>query len=88
MKLWNRIALTLCLSLAAMTSSADAFDSATEALLKKSLEAKSGLQFYVDGQTIGAYVLDVQPDVIIVANREFSRIVIKKASIDAIAGNP
>lgn len=88
MKFCRRVALTLCLSLATMSSFADAFDSATESLLKKSQESKSGLQFYVDGQTIGAYVLDVQPEVVIVANREFGRIVIKKSSIDAVAGNP
>jgi len=80
-------ALTLSLAMQA-AQAADAianFDSASEALLVKSRDAKSGLSIHVNGQVIGAYVVEIGKDVIIAANRENSRIVIRRDRIDAIA---
>lgn len=80
------ILLALSLSLAMHTAhAADTFDSQSEALLTKSRDAKSGLVFHVSGASIGAYVIEIQADTIIAANREHSRIVIRRDRIDAIA---
>jgi len=79
------IPLILTLSLASLTVSAASFDAATESLLQKSKETKAGLVVHVDGTEIGAYIVDIQDDYIIAANREHSRIVIRRSSIDAVA---
>lgn len=63
------------------------FDAASEALLVKSRDSKSGLAIHVNGSVIGAYVVEIGKDVIIAANREHSRIVIRRDCIDAIAAN-
>lgn len=81
----RHLLIALPLSLAMSTAIADSFDTATESLLAKSKETKSGLAFHVHGQVIGAYVLEIQKDTIIAANREHSRIVIRRSSIDAVA---
>ena len=42
---------------------------------------------YINGQVIGAYVVEIGKDVVIAASREHSRIVIRRDRIDAVAGN-
>lgn len=79
------IPLALTLSLASLTAYAEPFDQATETLLQKSKETKSGLVIHVDGTEIGAYVIDIKDDYIVAANREHSKIVIRRSSIDAVA---
>ena len=83
------LALSLSLAMSA-THAGDAnasFDSASEALLVKSRDTKAGLAIHVNGQVIGAYVVEIGKDVIIVANREHGRIVIRRDRIDAIAAS-
>lgn len=78
------LALSLSLAMTA-THAADSFDTASEALLVKSRDSKSGLAIHVNGQVIGAYVVEIGKDVIVAANREHGRIVIRRDRIDAIA---
>ena len=81
------LALTLSLAMNASSAAeaASNFDSASEALLTKSRDTKSGLSIHVNGQVIGAYVVEIGKDVIVAANRESSRIVIRRDRIDAVA---
>ncbi|MBK8286501.1 MAG: hypothetical protein IPK97_17435 [Ahniella sp.] len=79
------LTLALALCLASMSGHADSFDQASEVTLQKSKETKSGVSFHVDGQIIGAYVLELHAEYIVAANREHGRIVIRRSSIDAIA---
>ena len=85
MKLFAPILCALVLGFASMATHADAFDQASELTLQKSKETKSGVSFHVDGQIIGAYVLEVHAEYIVAANREHGRIVIRRSSIDAVA---
>ena len=85
MKQFAPLAFALALSLASVSALADSFDQATEATLQKSKETKSGVSFHVDGQIIGAYVLELHAEYIVAANREHGRIVIRRSSIDAVA---
>ena len=90
MTLLRPLLFALSLSLAmtqAHATDATTFDSAAEALLVKSRDAKSGLSIHVNGQVIGAYVVEIGKDVIIAANRENARIVLRRDRIDAVAGN-
>lgn len=79
------LALAVALSCLSPLALAESFDQATESMLQKSQEKKTGLSFHVDGQVIGAYVVETHEEHIVVANREFSRIVIRRASIDAVS---
>lgn len=78
------LSLSLAMHTAAAMASPDSFDSQSEALLTKSRDAKSGLVFHVNGAEIGAYVVEIGKDVIVAANREHGRIVIRRDRIDAI----
>ena len=80
-------ALSLSLAMTQAHAADTTFDTATEALLAKSRDQKSGLAIHVNGQVIGAYVVEIGKDVIVAANREHSRIVIRRDRIDAVAGN-
>ena len=81
------LALSLGLAVPALQAAeaGASFDAASEALLVKSRDAKSGLSIHVNGQVIGAYVIEIGKDVIVAANREHGRIVIRRDRIDAIA---
>ncbi len=81
------LALSLSLAMTHAHAADTSFDTATETLLAKSRDSKSGLAFHVGGQVIGAYVVEFGKDVVIAANREHTRIVIRRERIDAIAGN-
>ncbi len=80
-------ALSLSLAMTQAHAADTTFDAATEALLVKSRDSKSGLAIHVNGQGIGAYVVEIGKDVVIAASREHSRIVIRRDRIDAVAGN-
>ena len=55
-------------------------------LLASSQKEKKGLNFYVKGQVIGGMVVKIDGDQSVeVRNREFGRIVIRLASVDAVA---
>lgn len=57
-------------------------------LLKLSQEQKKGLTFYVDGRTIGGYVVKAAGDgTVEVRNQEFGRILIRLEEVSAIAMN-
>ena len=80
-------ALSLSLAMTQAHAADTTFDAATEALLVKSRDSKSGLAIHVNGKVIGAYVVEIGKDVVIAASREHSRIVIRRDRIDAVAGN-
>jgi hypothetical protein len=80
-------ALSLSLAMTQAHAADTNFDAAAEALLVKSRDSKAGLSIHVNGQVIGAYIVEIAEDVIIAANREHSRIVIRRDRIDAIAGH-
>lgn len=80
-------ALSLSLAMTQAHAADTTFDAATEALLAKSRDSKAGLAFHVNGEVIGAYVVEIGKDVIVAANREHARIVIRRDRIDAVAGN-
>ena len=57
-------------------------------LFDKSLKEKKGLNFYVNGQTIGAvFVKMIGNDAIEVRNQTYGRIIIRLDRIDAVAIN-
>lgn len=85
MSLIRSTTLALALTFLAPIAMAQTFDQATESMLQKSQEKKTGLTFHVDGQAIGAYVVEAHEEYLVVANREFSRIVIRRSSIDAVS---
>ena len=92
----NRIALagrSLLLALALGAASmgvAEARSSKTpdayQDLLKESLEKKSGLTFYVNGEIIPGFVMRMDDDGYIeVRNQEHGRVIIRMDRVDAIA---
>ena len=57
-------------------------------LLEMSMKEKTGLTFYVNGQTIsGGVTRLIGDDAVEVRNREFGRIIIRLDCIDAVAAN-
>ena len=80
-------ALSLSLAMTQAHAADTTFDAASEALFVKSRDSKSGLSIHINGQVIGAYVVEIGKDVIIAANRENARIVLRRDRIDAVAGN-
>lgn len=56
-------------------------------LIDKSKAQKTGLVFYVQGQTIAGVVKEAHADHLVVANQTYGLIVIRRDRIDAVAGN-
>jgi hypothetical protein len=54
-------------------------------LIKASMENKKGLTFYVKGQTIGGAVTKIGNGFVDVRSQQYSRVVIKLDSVDAVA---
>lgn len=54
-------------------------------LIKASMENKKGLTFYVKGQTIGGAVTKIGNGFVEVRSQQYSRVVIKLDSVDAVA---
>ena len=54
-------------------------------LIKASLESKKGLTFWVKGQTIGGAVTKIGNGFVEVRSQQYSRVVIKLDSVDAVA---
>jgi hypothetical protein len=55
-------------------------------LFELSQKEKKGLMFYLSGQTVGGLVTKIiSDDLIEIRNREYDRILIRVASIDAVA---
>lgn len=55
-------------------------------LFELSQKENKGLMFYLNGQTVGGLVTNIiSDDVIEVRNSEYDRILIRVASIDAVA---
>jgi hypothetical protein len=86
------IALVLAASFAVaapdpVPRAAGLFDTQLDAMLAASQQDKKGLVFHVDGQAIPGGVKETSGDYVIVANQEHGRILIRRASIDAVAAN-
>lgn len=72
----------------AMTAGSTIFGKDTNAmreLFEASQKDKKGLMLYVKGQTIPGVVVSISSDSIEMKSREYSRIVVKIDSIDAVA---
>lgn len=54
-------------------------------ILESSLNDKKGVQVYVRGQAIAGLVTKINSDSVELRSREYSRIVVKLESIDAVA---
>lgn len=58
-----------------------------EAVLEASMKEKKGVLVHVGGQGIGGRVIRLSPQVVELASREYSRIVIRRDRIDAVSAN-
>lgn len=65
-------------------AAADTFEREALKALKASFEAKRGLTLHVGGQRIGGVVKAIGPDVVVLANREHARILVRRERIDAV----
>ena len=65
-------------------ATADTFERETLKTLKASQEAKRGVVIHFNGQSIAGVVKAIGPDVVIMANQEFNRILIRRERIDAV----
>jgi hypothetical protein len=81
-----RIALVSSLMVIASLAHAAVGDTFNE-LLESSMKDKKGVMVYVKGQAIGGRVIKITPEVIEMTARDYTRIVIRRDSIDAVAGN-
>ena len=54
-------------------------------VLEASLNEKKGVMIYVKGQSIPGIVTKINADTVELRSREYSRIVVKLESIDAVA---
>jgi hypothetical protein len=63
------------------------FSARLDALLVDSRDQKRGLVFHVGGEKIPGVVKEFAGDAIIVANQEYSRILIRRDAIVAVEGN-
>ncbi len=64
----------------------DTFEREALASLKRSFENGRGIVVHVGGQRIGGVVKAIGPDVVVLANREYSRILVRRERIDAVEG--
>jgi hypothetical protein len=69
------------------TAIAGAKDNPTmfQSVLEASLNEKKGVMLYVKGQSIPGLVIKINADCVELKSREYSRIVVKLESIDAVA---
>lgn len=67
-------------------ASADTFEREALGSLKRSFEGGRGIVVHVGGQRIAGVVKAIGPDVVILANREHSRILVRRERIDAVEG--
>ena len=63
---------------------ADTFEREALATLRQSHANKRGIVLHVGGQRIAGIVKAIGPDVVVVANQEHARIVVRRERIDAI----
>jgi hypothetical protein len=56
-----------------------------QSVLEASLNEKKGVMLYVKGQSIPGLVIKINADCVELKSREYSRIVVKLESIDAVA---
>ncbi len=54
-------------------------------ILEASLAEKKGVMLFVKGQSIGGAVVKINDDSVEMRSREYSRIVVKLDSLDAVA---
>jgi hypothetical protein len=73
-------------ALAEQPAAADTFEREALASLKRSFENGRGIVVHVAGQRIGGVVKAIGPDVVVLANREYSRILVRRDRIDAVEG--
>ena len=81
----RRTHLTLLAAVAAGTVIAKDNPSMFQQVLEASLAEKKGVMLYVKGQSIPGIVTKVNADSVELRSREYSRIVVKLESIDAVA---
>ncbi len=81
----RRTHLTLLAAVAAGTAVAKDNPSMFQQVLEASQAEKKGVMIYVKGQSIPGIVTKLNPDSVELRSREYSRIVVKLESIDAVA---
>ena len=54
-------------------------------IMETSLRDKKGMQVYVNGATIAGIAVRIEADYVELRSREYARIIVRLASIDAIA---
>lgn len=65
---------------------ADTFEREALAALKRAHENGRGIVVHIGGQRIGGVVKAIGPDVVVLANREYGRILVRRERIDAVEG--
>ena len=81
----RRTHLTLLAAAVAGTAVAKDNPSMFQQVLEASLNEKKGVMIYVKGQSIPGIVTKINADSVELRSREYSRIVVKLESIDAVA---
>jgi hypothetical protein len=66
---------------------ADTFEREALQTLKASHASKRGIVIHVNGQSVAGVVKAIGPDVVVLANREYDRILVRRERIDAIEAN-
>jgi hypothetical protein len=56
-------------------------------LLEASLNDRKGVVLYVKGQAIAGRVTKMSAEAVELTSREYTRIIVRRESIDAVAGN-
>lgn len=69
------------------TPPATDFQSALQATLEASRDHRRGIQVHVDGARIAGLVREIHADAVVLSNREFERIVVRRDRISAVEGN-
>ena len=81
----RRTHLAVLAALAAPASSVAKESNMFQELLEMSQKDKKGVMIYVKGQSIAGVVVKITGDVIELRSREYSRIMVRVESIDAVA---
>ncbi len=63
------------------------FQSALQVSLEASRDSRRGVQLHVDGVRIAGLVREIHADAVVLSNREFERIVVRRDRISAVEGN-
>jgi len=71
----------------AAPAAADTFEREALKLLKASHESKRGVNIHVNGRSVAGVVKAIGPDAVVLSNREYSTIVVRRERIDAIEAN-